>query len=77
MGAHARTVVLQRVLYPDVVVAAARDAYSELCDFEVATAESEISLTIVPRPEASRGVVDEFLNYALCAALEMHLSGRM
>jgi hypothetical protein len=71
------TIVLDAALYPIEAIAAARNAFREFCSVVEHPRPDPwdgVRLTLIPRPDAPPHAVDEFLNYALCAALERHLA---
>jgi hypothetical protein len=70
-----RAVRISPSLYPRSALLRATEVFHELCDVSQQEAAPDILLTISPREGAPPAVVDEFLSYALSAALEIHLSG--
>jgi hypothetical protein len=61
-------------LYPPAALAQARHAFSNLCCVTEATIDRDAVLTIAPADDAPAETADEFLSYALSAALEIHLA---
>ena len=74
MSPQPRTVYLSTSLYPLAAIEQATQAFADLCEFKRKSAGSDLVLTIQAREEAPADTADEFLSYALSAALEMHLS---
>jgi len=70
-----RTVHLSQRLYPPASIDKACAAFSELCNVEQDGSGDDVRLTITPLEGSPTETADEFLNYALCAAIETHLSG--
>jgi len=52
----------------------ARSAFSDLCDIETSAEGPDLRITISPAQGAPPETVDEFLSYALSAAIESHLA---
>lgn len=74
MSQQRRTVELSLALYPPAALAHAREAFNTLCVVtEQLTSRSTI-VTIAPTDGAPTETVDEFLSYALSAAIELHLA---
>lgn len=69
-----RTIRISPLLYPPSALLQASEAFHELCDVSQQDAPPDILLTINPYESAPPETVDEFLSYALSAALEIHLS---
>jgi hypothetical protein len=69
-----RTVRISPVLYPRSALLQASEAFKDVCDIAYDDLGDEIQLTITPREEVPASATDEFLTYALSAALELHLS---
>ncbi len=74
MNSETRTVRLSHDLYPLEAIDKAKVAFETLCEIRTELAQSGLMLSIEPLPGAPSYIVDEFLSYALSAALEMHLS---
>jgi len=72
-----RTVHVSRGLYPPTAIDRACAAFTELCNVEQDGSGDDVGLTIIPLEGSPAETTDEFLNYALCAAIEMHLAGRI
>jgi len=70
-----RTVHLSRRLYPPASIDKACAAFSELCNVERDGSGDDVRLTIIPLEGSPAETADEFLNYALCAAIETHMMG--
>ena len=70
-----RTVYVSRGLYPQTSIDRACAAFSEHCNVEQDGSGDDVRLTITPLEGSPTETADEFLNYALCAAIETHLSG--
>ena len=70
-----RTVYLSQGLYPPPSIDKACAAFSELCSVEQDVSGDDVRITIIPLEGSPAETVDEFLNYALCAAIETHLAG--
>jgi hypothetical protein len=71
------TVVLDAALYPMQAIDAARNAFREFCgavEHPQSDPSVSVRLTLIPHSNAPPHTVEEFLNYALCAALERHLA---
>jgi hypothetical protein len=68
-----RTVFLDPVLYPVAVVREIRLSFAGRCEF---TDLADFTLSIAPAPSSDQRAVDEFLNCALHAALDVHLAKR-
>jgi hypothetical protein len=71
---YPRTIRVSPTLYPRSALLEASEAFHELCDVSQEEAPPDILLTISPHEGAPPEIVDEFLSYALSAALEIHLS---
>jgi len=69
-----RTVRISPSLYPRSALLQASEVFHDLCDVSQQEAAPDILVTISPREGAPPETVDEFLSYALSAALESHLS---
>ena len=67
-------IVLERSLYPVPAIQQAIEAFQGICDVTAETRGMETHLSFAPHAAAPEAVVMEFLSYALCAALEAHLS---
>jgi hypothetical protein len=67
-------IALERSLYPVPAIKLAIEAFREVCDVTAETGNSETRLSFAPHAGAPESVVMEFLSFALCAALEAHLS---
>jgi hypothetical protein len=65
---------MSRSLYPPTAIALARHAFLELCHVTECREGDATTLLIVPSTNAPSHTVDEFLSYALAAALEGHLA---
>ena len=74
MSPAPRTVRLAASLYPEEAVRQAQTAFVELCSFKCEHLGGDIVLSISPREGAPETSIDEFLTYALSAALEVHLA---
>lgn len=78
MQRRGRSVELDQELYPFAAVDAARSAFAEYCETALEQRVSDqdrcFRLTVMPRDGTPPDTIDEFLNYALCAAAELHLS---
>ena len=72
-----RTVHVSQSLYPPAAIDSACAAFSELCKVEQDRSGDDVRLTIIPLEGSPAETSDEFLNYALCAAIETHLTGRI
>ena len=70
-----RTVLVSQGLYPPAAIDRACAAFSELCNVEQDGSGHDVRLTIIPLEGSPAETTDEFLNYALCAAIETHLAG--
>jgi len=70
-----RAVRLSHALYPPASIEKARAAFSGLCRVEQEGSGEDVRLTIIPFEGTPPHTADEFLNYALCAAAETHLTG--
>jgi hypothetical protein len=70
-----RTVRLSRALYPLAAIQKACDAFGDLCAVQIQHSDEELTVSILPLEASPNETTDEFLNYALCAALETHLTG--
>ncbi len=66
--------MLSAMIYPRSAVDLAQKAFGGLCDIEVDARGSDLRLTISPTETAPPETVDEFLSYALSAAIEFHLA---
>lgn len=69
-----RAVVLSPELYPPGSIEQARVAFHGLCVIELRGSGESVSLTISPLEGSPPETIDEFLNYALCAAVETHVA---
>lgn len=69
-----RTIRLSDSLYPPAALAKAREAFSQVCRIDQDVWDGGTVLTLAPVEGAPAETVDEFLSYALCAALEIHLA---
>lgn len=69
-----RTVRLSPALYPPGSIEKARAAFSDLCSIELGGSGNDVRLTILPLEGSPPKTIEEFLNYALCAAVEAHLA---
>jgi hypothetical protein len=69
-----RTVCVSAALYPPAALEQASEGFRDLCDIGKEEAGDRIVLTISPRDDAPPDTIEEFLSYALSAALEIHLS---
>ena len=76
MAPRPRVVPISSALYPLTSIEKARDAFRHLCSIQLERAGEDASLTILPVEDSPPETADEFLNYALCAALETHLIGK-
>ena len=72
---HPRTLHLSQRLYPPASIDKACAAFRELCSVERDGSDGDDRLTIIPLEGSPAETPDEFLNYALCAAIETHLAG--
>lgn len=61
-------------IYPASAIEKARVAFSHLCVVRLDGSGEAINLTILPFDGSPPETADELLNYALCAAVESHLS---
>jgi len=52
----------------------ARSAFLDLCDIETCADGPDVRVTISPAQGAPAETIDEFLSYALSAAIESHLA---
>ena len=75
MSQNPRTVKLSRSLYPPDALCRARTAFEPLCRVDITSDSGEDMVRIEPFPDAPPNTVDEFLNYLLSAAIELHLGG--
>jgi hypothetical protein len=69
-----RTVFLSQTIYPISAIDLARSAFVDLCDIEASAEGPDLRLTISPAQGAPAETIDEFLSYALSAAIESHLA---
>jgi hypothetical protein len=67
-------IVLERSLYPVPAIELAIEAFRGVCDVTAEMGKEETHLSFAPHAGAPESVAMEFLSYALCAALEAHLS---
>jgi hypothetical protein len=68
-----RVVVASRGLYPPSSLQKAAAAFASLCEIQLEELGPDLSVTITPRDDAPPATSEEFLNYALCSAIESHL----
>jgi hypothetical protein len=64
---------LSSSLYPSAAVDRGLSAYSDLMHAVVDSVPGCTVLRITLKPTAEASTIDEFLNYVLCAAIEIHL----
>lgn len=70
-------VALSTRLYPRKCIGVAVDAFTDLCEVEVVEESPHATvLQVQPLSGAAHDVLHDFLNYALMASLERHLSGQ-
>jgi hypothetical protein len=69
-----RIVRLSYAIYPPAALARAGQAFREVCEVNGHVIDSESYLTISPVEGAPAETIDEYLSYALSAAIEMHLA---
>ena len=69
-----RTVFLSHTIYPMSAIDLARSAFVDLCDINTSAEGPDLRVTISPSQGAPAETIDEFLSYALSAAIESHLA---
>jgi len=68
-----RVVVVSPALYPPSSLQKAAAAFADLCEIQVKEVGPDLCVTITPRDDAPAATSEEFLNYALCSAIEGRL----
>ncbi len=66
--------MLSHTIYPMSAIDLARSAFVDLCDINTSAEGRDLRVTISPSQGAPAETIDEFLSYALSAAIESHLA---
>ena len=74
MGAASQPWRLSARLSPVAALQRATDELQGVCSVAIESQPTYTDVSITPLPNAPDDAVKEWLNFALCAALEIHLS---